>query len=294
MINRQEEVRRTRPTADETIYGLNQREDREGQEIQNKLMVAGIVDDLKSNIPNFGKHPITEVGCSNGVIVEGIAKLNPNTRINGFDISPKDIELAQRRAVEMKLGNVRFGVRDVLKRPIPSGQGTVLFKNVFEWLGGQEVRVMTECREALIPGEGAIVAITFHEPDQIFSNFPPFQNLVGRVGEAMRLGSNANMRAGGTLPQFMEQAGFKHIHRTVLGFDIAGESEDGKAMLRASELRMHSVGGIATRLGFTPEGWNEYSDGIYEEIRNTLGPDGKPIKSQVKIAIDYGYRDSIK
>lgn len=71
-------------------------------------LVEGLVDRLRSGID------VIDIGCGHGHAVNLIADAFPASRVTGIDISDQGIAAAQAEADRLRLGNVRFELRDAL------------------------------------------------------------------------------------------------------------------------------------------------------------------------------------
>lgn len=71
-------------------------------------LVDGLVDRLRSGID------VIDVGCGHGHAANLIADAYPASRVTGIDISEQGIAAAQAEADRLRLGNVRFELRDAL------------------------------------------------------------------------------------------------------------------------------------------------------------------------------------
>lgn len=71
-------------------------------------LVEGLVDQLRDGID------VIDVGCGHGHAANLIADAFPATRVTGIDISEQGIAAARTEAERLRLGNVRFELRDAL------------------------------------------------------------------------------------------------------------------------------------------------------------------------------------
>lgn len=61
----------------------------------------------------FGNDTILDVGTGPGIYAIDIAKMAPDSRVHGIDISPKFLEIANRRASEKRVKNVKFRLGNI-------------------------------------------------------------------------------------------------------------------------------------------------------------------------------------
>ncbi|HEY7206866.1 MAG TPA: class I SAM-dependent methyltransferase [Gaiellaceae bacterium] len=71
-------------------------------------LVDGLVDRLRGGID------VLDVGCGHGHAANLIADAFPSSRVTGIDISEQGIAAARAEAERLRLGNVRFELRDAL------------------------------------------------------------------------------------------------------------------------------------------------------------------------------------
>lgn len=71
-------------------------------------LVDGLVDRLRSGID------VLDIGCGHGHVVNLIADAFPASRVTGIDISEQGIAAGRAEAERLRLGNVRFEIRDAL------------------------------------------------------------------------------------------------------------------------------------------------------------------------------------
>jgi 2-polyprenyl-3-methyl-5-hydroxy-6-metoxy-1,4-benzoquinol methylase len=71
-------------------------------------LVEGLVDRLRSGID------VIDIGCGHGHAANLVADAFPASRVTGIDISEEGIAAARAEAEKLRLGNVRFDLRDAL------------------------------------------------------------------------------------------------------------------------------------------------------------------------------------
>jgi len=86
-------------------------------------------------LPKKEFQKILEVGCSEGVFTEKIARMG--SEVLGVDISTTALERAQRRCAHLK--NVRFRQLDILKDELEKGFELVFCAEVLYYLGKRQV-----------------------------------------------------------------------------------------------------------------------------------------------------------
>lgn len=75
---------------------------------------------------------VLDFGCANGYSTLRLAKLHPGTDFIGIDINPDMIDVANKSAAELGIGNARFECRSVVEDPGEGGEDFVFAIRVFQ------------------------------------------------------------------------------------------------------------------------------------------------------------------
>ncbi len=118
----------------------------------------GILREIRSRIPEARE--IVEIGCGTGRNLERLARMFPEARITGIDLSPEMLAIASRRTV-------RFGKRVTLCRNIQRGPlemrpDAVLFSYSLSMMNPGWDVVLASAAESLAPS-GILAVVDFHD-----------------------------------------------------------------------------------------------------------------------------------
>jgi ubiquinone/menaquinone biosynthesis C-methylase UbiE len=94
-------------------------------------LIPGLTDRLSRGIR------VLDVGCGSGRIMNHLAKLYPESRFTGIDLSREAIQTARAEASEKGIGNVEFIVRDVSDLEASAEPGVFDFITTFDAIHDQ-------------------------------------------------------------------------------------------------------------------------------------------------------------
>jgi len=88
------------------------------EEESDRAVLMPLVEEILPLVPGLTKTlergaDVLDVGCGSGRALNHLASRFPRSRFTGYDLSSGAIEAARAEARELRLGNVRFAVRDV-------------------------------------------------------------------------------------------------------------------------------------------------------------------------------------
>jgi SAM-dependent methyltransferase len=103
---------------------------------------------------------VLELGCAHAINLVPMAFHLPQARFEGIDLSPRQVERAQRWIAELGLANLEVHCADVME--FDPGEGTfdvVIAHGLFSWVPDPvRDRVLALCRRALVPSGVAYVS----------------------------------------------------------------------------------------------------------------------------------------
>ena len=164
---------------------------------------------------------VADVACGVGWAAIAIATAYPEVRVDGFDVDPSSIALAQANAVAAGVSDrVSFAVRDAAD-PAAAGQYdlAVVIEAIHDL--SQPVEVLAAIRAMLKPDGIALIADertadTFTAPgdelERIFYGFSLFTCLPAAMTERPTAATGTVMRAD-TMRSYVEAAGFTRFER---------------------------------------------------------------------------------
>lgn len=107
------------------------------------------------SLPKKEFQKILEVGCSEGVFTEKIARMG--SEVLGVDVSVTALERAKQRCAHLK--NVRFRHLDIVKDEIENGFDLIFCAEVLYYLGPREIRKICEKITQSLTDEGHLVLV---------------------------------------------------------------------------------------------------------------------------------------
>ena len=164
---------------------------------------------------------IADIACGVGWAAISLARAYPNVTVDGFDLDPSSIELAQANAREAGVDDrVSFAVRDAAD---PAAAGRYDLAVVIEAIHdlSQPVKVLAAIRAMLRPGGTALIADertadAFTAPADItertYYGFSVFVCLPAAMTDQSSAATGTVMRAA-TLRAYAEEAGFSGFER---------------------------------------------------------------------------------
>lgn len=174
--------------------------------------VADVHERLQSDPPAR----VADLGCGPGWSSIGIARAYPKTEVDGFDLDPESIQMAQRNAADADLASrVRFQVRDASD---PELAGRYDLVCAFECLHdmGRPVEALRAARKMLAPG-GAVLIMDQNVAETFTVEGSPVERfmyacstlycLQQGLADAPSVGTGTMMRPA-MLEEYARQAGF--------------------------------------------------------------------------------------
>lgn len=164
---------------------------------------------------------VADVACGVGWAAIAIAAAYPDLRVDGFDLDPSSIELAQANAREAGVADrVTFAVRDAADPAAVGQYDLVIVVEAIHDLS-HPVAVLAAIRGMLAPGGVALIADektadVFTAPgddlERLFYGFSVFTCLPAAMTEADSAGTGTAIRAD-TMRGYAEAAGFRGFER---------------------------------------------------------------------------------
>jgi ubiquinone/menaquinone biosynthesis C-methylase UbiE len=128
----------------------------------------------------------------------------------GIDITPAHIALAQTRAADAGLSNVRFETADIYTLPFPNAEFDAVFCHSILSHLRQPSQALGEIRRVLRP-DGILGAREVDTEGMLVSPFDPLLPHVRDLWERVIRHNGGNTRIGKQLSALVRQAGFTHL-----------------------------------------------------------------------------------
>jgi ubiquinone/menaquinone biosynthesis C-methylase UbiE len=176
---------------------------------------------------------ILDIGFGNGEIALAVARAFPQGFVDGVDLTERNVALAQARAQERDITNVRFRMEDAEIWEPPAGQyDAAMAMQVMQFIADPDALIRRIFR-ALRPGGAFLFATPFLPPDPDLHAF--FQDAYARV-----VPNSFQYRTEDAWYASLFDAGFERIYTAKAHWDPLTQSDDWQLAYRQA-VRAHGV-----------------------------------------------------
>jgi ubiquinone/menaquinone biosynthesis C-methylase UbiE len=153
---------------------------------------------------------VLDCGCGPGSITVGLAEHVAPGEVIGIDLDPTHIALAQTRAADAGLSNVRFERADIYTLPFPKAEFDAVFCHSILSHLREPAQALREIRRILQP-EGILGAREVDTEGMLIAPFAPILLQVRDLWEQVVRHNGGDTRIGKQLSALVRQAGFTQL-----------------------------------------------------------------------------------
>ena len=170
---------------------------------------------------------VLDIGFGNGEIALAVARSFPQARVEGMDLTQRNVELATRKAAEQGVQNVLFRVGDAESwQPPADAYAAVLVMQVMQFIAEPDA-LLRRIFRALQPGGAILFATPFLPPDPGLHPF--FLDAYARViPNSFRYRTEEAWYAG------LFDAGFQRIYTAKAHWDPETQPEEWQKRYRSA------------------------------------------------------------
>ncbi len=189
---------------------------------------------------------ILDIGFGNGEIALAVAQAYPQGRIEGMDLTERNVQLAQSKAAQRGVGNVTFRSGDAERwRPAAGVYHAVILMQVMQFIAEPDALLQRVFR-ALRPGGAILFATPFLPPDAALHAF--FRDAYARV-----IPNSFQYRTEDAWCAGLFDAGFERIYTAKAHWEPAAQPRDWQTRYRRAAAehgvdyetaRRHTWGGL--------------------------------------------------